>query len=138
MEATMPQFETFGRDLSAANSTPSVTVLRRGAFSINRAAYTALGAPRSVQFLYDVSESIIGIQATDPSSDTAHRVRPTTAHGPVLVSAMAFLRFHQLGLVAATRWAAFLDDGVLCVDLKTRGIPVTSNRADTGRLGRGE
>jgi hypothetical protein len=130
----MPHFETFRRGGSATAEPPHVTVLKRGALSINRAAFQALGSPTFVDLLYDAQESIIGLRTAQRESETAQRVRPTSGRGPVLISAMAFVKFHRLDVSVTKRWPAYLDGGVLCIDLRTDGVPVTSNRAATGRV----
>jgi hypothetical protein len=133
----VPNFETFRRSLVPLRSEPSVTIQKRGAVSLNLSAYTALGSPDSVELLFDAALQIVGLRPVDPKADSAYRVRPGSGvGGPFLVSAATFLRFHDIAVEASTRWPAALDGDVLCVDLTAPGVPVTSNRANTGRSAR--
>ena len=126
----MANFETFRRSLVPLRSKPAVTIHVRGTVSLNASAVAALGSPAAVELLYDKVLRIVGFRATDPKKDTAHALRPTAdGTGPSVVSALTFLRFHDLQPAVSRRWEAYLDDGVLCVDLRLPGVPVTSNRA---------
>ena len=129
----MPNFETFHRAQSAWSAAPTVTIQRRHMVSLNASAFRAIGSPDSVELLYDPNARIVGLRGVASSHDTAHPVRSASpTAGPYLISATAFLRFHQLDLEVSTRWAAYLEDGILCADLSSPGTPVTSNRARTG------
>src|ERR1700744_887463 len=92
----MRRVEAYRRGDRATPETPYVTLLKRGALSLSRSAYRALGSPEFVDLLFDAPELIIGLRAAEPDADTAQRVRPTSAHGPVHVSAMAFVKYHRL------------------------------------------
>jgi hypothetical protein len=130
----MPNFETFHRAELAWSVDPFVTIQRRRMISLNAAAYRAIDSPDSVELLFDPGARIVGLRPVNRARDTAHHVRPTSpTSGPYLISATAFLRFHQLEVGLSTRWPAYVEDAVLCVDLNFPGAPVTSNRARTGR-----
>jgi hypothetical protein len=130
----MPNFETFRRALIPLKSDPFVTIQKRGTLSLNLSAYSAIGSPDSVELLYDPALRIVGLRPVDPKLDTAYRVRVTTGgSGPFLISATTFLRFHEIASSVSMRWPVYVDAGVLCLDLKKPGVPVTSNRAKTGR-----
>ena len=46
---------------------------------------------------------------------------------------MAFSHFYELDTTLTRRWPAYVEDGVLCIDLaNSAGVPVTSNRAARG------
>jgi hypothetical protein len=95
-----------------------VTLQKRGAISLNASAHRALGAPPSVELLYDRVQRIIGLRPVDPGVPNAYPVRPaTTASGPFVVSAMAFTRYYEIDTTVTRRWEAYVEDGVLCVDL---------------------
>ena len=116
----MPNFESFHKGLVPRRSTPFVTLQKRGAISLNRAAHEALGEPKAVELLYDRSAQIIGLRPVDVTAENAYAVRPaTTAAGPYLVSAMAFTRFYAIDTTVTRRRPAFVEDGVLCIDLTT-------------------
>jgi hypothetical protein len=130
----MPNFETFHRIELAWSNEPLVTIQRRHLISLNASAYRAIASPDSVELLYDSQARIVGLRPAESARDTAHPVRRSSpTAGPYLISATAFLRFHQLDVKVSTRWPAYVDNGVLCVDLATPGTAVTSNRARTER-----
>ena len=126
----MPNFESFNRRMVPLRSVPHVTIQKRGAFSLNRSAYEALGAPDAVELLYDRDERIIGLRAAPATDADASHVRASSrsASGPWMVSAMAFTKFYDIDTSVTRRHEAYLDDDVLCVDLRKDGEPVTSNR----------
>ena len=114
----MPNFESFHKGLVPQRSQPLVTLQKRGAISLNRAAYQALGEPKAVELLYDRDASIIGLRPADITIENAYAVRPaTTAAGPYLVSAMAFTRFYAIDTGITRRRPAYVENGVLCIDL---------------------
>lgn len=109
---------------------PHVTIQKRGTLSLNRSAFDALGAPDAVELLYDRDARIVGLRAAPVTSDDASLVRATSkvGRGPWVVSAMAFTKFYEIDISTTLRHEAYLEDGVLCVDLRRSGVPVTSNR----------
>lgn len=127
----MPNFESFSRGLVPLKSDPTLTIHKRGLLSLNRSAFDALGSPDAVELLYDRQAAIVGLRTTSGSAGDAVYVRPATrsASGPWVVSAMAFVRYYEIDTEVSRRWAAYLDDGVLCVDLTGPAESVSSNRA---------
>lgn len=127
----MPNFESFNRRMVPLKSVPHVTIQKRGTLSLNRSAYVALESPDAVELLYDRDERVIGLRPVPASDKDASHVRASAPsdRGPWVVSAMAFTKFYDIDTSTTMRWEAYLDDGVLCVDLRTEGVPVTSNRA---------
>jgi hypothetical protein len=127
----MPNFESFSKRLVPPKATPLVTIQKRGAMSLNRAAWNAIDAPKAVELLYDRTSQIIGLRPIEPDADNAYPVRPATSTaGPYVISAMAFSRYYELDTTESRRWPAYVQDGVLCIDLRnSTGVPVTSNRA---------
>jgi hypothetical protein len=127
----MAQFERFSHDQVALKRDPWVTIQKRGTVSLNRSAYVALGSPSAAELLYDTESQIVGLRECDPHDrDAVHFRSPTGKDaGPFLLSAMAYLRFYGIAVVGSRRWLAYLEDGVLCVDLRAPSLPVTSNRA---------
>jgi hypothetical protein len=121
----MHDFQTFHRSLARHRGEPLVTIQRRGAISLNAAAFAALGSPGGIELLYDVDKRIIGLRAADPRLPHAHIVRASTksAGGPFVISATAFLHYYDVDRSVAKRWVGFLEDDVLCIDLKTDGVP---------------
>ena len=130
------QFETFRRELVRQRAEPLITIQRRGAISLNASAYAALGAPAGIELLYDPDKRRIGLRAVDPRQPHSHLVRSSTRSpaGPFVVSASAFLNFYDVDTSVALRWPAHLEDGVLCIDLRTDGMPaIARGRATNAR-----
>ena len=61
----------------------------------------------------------------------AYHVRASTPSpsGPWIISAIAFTKYYDIDTTRSRRWAAQLRDEILCVDLTTPSVAVTSNRA---------
>lgn len=131
----MPKFETFTKHLVPLKRDPHVTIQRRGTMSLNKSAHVALGSPDAVELLYDCADRIVGLRPVDPRADHAYMVRPSTnaVSGPFAISAMAFTKFYDIDTTQSLRWAAYVDDGVLCINLNETATPVTSNRARSSR-----
>jgi hypothetical protein len=127
----MAQFDRFSHDRVGLKREPWVTIQKRGTISLNRSAYEMVGSPVAVELLYDAESQIVGMRGCDPRDRDAMRVRSPTGKdtGPFVVSAMAYLRFYEIRVDNSRRWLAYLEDQVLCVDLRTPSLPVTSNRA---------
>ncbi len=79
---------------------PWVTIQKRGTLSLNRAAYVMLGSPGAVELLYDTEDQIVGLRECDPRDrDAVHFRSPTGKDsGPIVLSAMAYLRFHEISV----------------------------------------
>lgn len=131
----MPQFETFTKRMIPLKRDPHITIQKRGTMSLNKSAYVALGSPDAVELLYDTGERIVGLRPADSLAEHAHTVRASTTSGSgtFAISAMAFTKFYDIDTTRSLRWAAYLDDGVLCINLNDPATPVTSNRARKSR-----
>lgn len=130
----MTGFETFTRRLIPMAKEPRITIQKRGAISLNISAYAALGSPGAVELLFDREKRIVGLRAVAPTCPHAYPVRSASGNGsgPFVVSALAFIRYFGLVSDTSLRWDAYLDSDVLCADLGTPGVTVTSNRARPG------
>ena len=132
--ASMPNFQTFSRSMLPLRAEPQITILRRGTISLNKSAHMALGSPAAVELLYDVDEQIIGLRPVDPRAKDAYVIREPTSggKGPFVITAMAFTKFYGIDTSQSLRRIGFLDDGILCTNLRDAATPVTSNRARNG------
>lgn len=117
----MANFERFSRSMLPLHTAPCVTIQKRGSMSLNRSAFEALGAPGSVELLYDRDAAIIGLRPVTTHAENAYHVRGAARAdgGPWLISAMAFVKFYDIDTSVTRRWAATVEDGVLCVDLNS-------------------
>ena len=127
----MANFESFSRRMLTSSSGPHITIHKRGTLSLNRPAYEAIGSPGSVEMLFDRAARVIGLRAVAHHVDNAYHVRASTPSpsGPWIISAVAFTKYYGIDTSRSMRWEAYLDDAILCADLGTPGLPVTSNRA---------
>ena len=127
----MANFESFSRRMLTPKSEPYVTMQKRGTLSLNRTAYDAIGRPGSLELLYDREAQLIGLRPVSHDLPNAYHVRTATPspNGPWVISATAFTKYYGIDTSRSVRWPAYLDGGILCVDLSTPGSPVTSNRA---------
>jgi len=123
-------FETFKRQRAPVTDEPAITIQKRGAISLNAAAYGLLGSPDHVELLYDRAERLIGIRKVDSTVPHAYVVRPLGKSGTThLVSGSAFMAWYGIELDAARRWIARIQDETLILDLKEEGVAVTGNRS---------
>lgn len=128
-------FEVFEKGSAPTTSVPTVTIQKRGLFSLNDAAYKLLGEPDHVAFLYDADEQLIALKPTEETDLNGYPARRQTpanrgkkSSGPVLLAGSMFTRFIGMDTSEARRWTPELRDGMLIVDRKTEGALVISNR----------
>lgn len=132
-------FEVFKKSSAPVSTVPSVTIQKRGLISLNRAAYELIGSPEAVELLWDFDRRVIGLRATDLANPDAYPARPQSAQsnrGPILVAGSLFTRYIGLDTTEAKRWVPQVEDGILTLDLKVEGQPVSSNRRGTGESAR--
>jgi hypothetical protein len=128
-------FETFKKNRMPAKGEPAITIQRRGALSLNTAAFEAIGSPDYIELLYDRDERLIGIKGSDEDTPHAYMVRGTGKNEATrVVSGKAFLTYYDIPRDVARRWIAEERDDMLVIDLKQPGTEVTghSSRAHQG------
>jgi hypothetical protein len=128
-------FETFQKNRMPSKGQPAVTLQKRGALSLNNAAFEAIGSPSFVELLYDREEQLIGIRRSDEETPHAYAVRGTGINQATrVVSGKAFLNYYDIPRDVARRWIAEERDGMLVIDLKQPGTEVSghSSRAHDG------
>lgn len=121
-------FETFEKNRMPSKEQPAVTIQKRGALSLNNAAYEYIGAPSFVELLYDREERLIGIRQSDADTPHAYAVRGTGKNQATrVVSGRAFLAYYEIPRGVARRWIAEKRDGMLVIDLKQPGTEVSGH-----------
>lgn len=121
-------FETFKRNRMPSTGKPAVTIQKRGALSLNTAAYEALGCPKHVALLYDRDEQLIGMRRVNATTPHAYVVRGVGNNQAThVVSGKAFLSYYGIPREVARRWTAQIEDDLLVVDLKQPGFEVTGH-----------
>ena len=123
-------FEVFKKQRVSPSDDPAVTIQKRGAISLNKAAYLALESPEALELLYDRESKLLGLRKADPKSEDAYPVRPLgRSDSTWLVSGKAFASYYGIETDVARRRMALLEDGILVLDLKEPGKETSSNRS---------
>ncbi|MDQ1181864.1 hypothetical protein [Rhodococcus sp. SORGH_AS_0301] len=124
-------FEVFNKRNAPLGKSPSVTIQKRGIFSMNRAAHALIENSDTIELLYDKDEQIIGFRPAEDSTLHGYPVRPQSnakSTGPVLVAGFAFTQYYGIDTTVSMRYSPRLVDGILCIDLKDGGQPIVGNR----------
>jgi hypothetical protein len=129
-------FEVFQKGSAPIAGVPSVTIQKRGHFSLNDAASKLLNDPDAVQFLWDADARLIALKPVPPEDPNAYpareqvprKARPGGRRGPTLIAGTMFTKFIQLDTTQARRWVPTVSDGMLIIDLKQEGQVVVANR----------
>lgn len=126
----MPNFQVFDKRAVPSSVEPMVTLQRSGPISLNRAAYQAIGEPSHLELLYDPDERVIGFRAAKEKPPHAYpvRVQGHATHS-YLVAGLAFVKYFDILPKVSVRYVAQMYGDVLGVDLKQKGLEVTSNRS---------
>jgi len=122
-------FEVFDKRMAPLAKAPSVTIQKKGIFSINRAAHNLIGAPDTVELLFDREAKIIAMKPSDEPH--AYAIRPQTASGTgqVILSASAFTQYYNIDTEVSRRYKPYEQDGMLCIDLQGPSVEVIGNRS---------
>ena len=129
----MANFEVFDRRSRPVSHQPTVTLQKRGNFSLNRAAFNALGDPEAVELLYDRTERLIGMRSASLNNRLAYPVRKQQNAASYLIAGNAFNQFYGIETGSTRRWNAVMSDDILVVDLKQQAQVVVSNRDKSQR-----
>lgn len=127
-------FKVFEKGSAPAPTIPTVTIQKRGMFSLNEAAFSSIDEPEAVQFLWDEENRLIAIQAAkleDPNAYPTRRQGPVNApqkRGIVLIAGTMFTKFIGIDTSIAKRWVPERDGNMLIVDLNKPSQTVASNR----------
>jgi hypothetical protein len=123
-------FEVFDKKSATSSKTPMVTIQKDGPFSLNKAAYDAMGAPEYVELLYDRAEKLIGFRPASPDSPRAYEVKAQGKNSTgKQIPGRAFANFYDLDVAVARRYRVEMRDGILVLDLKGDSVVVTGPRA---------
>lgn len=124
-------FEVFDKRQSPLAKAPTITIQRRGLMSMNRAAFNLIGAPSTVELLYDRDAHVVGIRPASEDVPHAYSVRfqGDKETGPVVIAGTAFCQFYDIDTETSRRWTPSVSGGILCIDLTQPGTTVVGNRA---------
>ncbi|HEY1834907.1 MAG TPA: hypothetical protein VGG08_10745 [Solirubrobacteraceae bacterium] len=121
-------FETFMRQRARATDDPAVSIQKRGTFSLNGAAYEALGSPEAIELLYDRDRKLVAMRAVDPAAESAYPLRALGKGRTWLASGKAFMNYYGLAVDHARRWVAQVEDGMLILNMNEEGTDVSLGR----------
>lgn len=122
-------WETFKRQRLTPSIEPSVTIQKKGVFSLNRAAYDALGKPDAVELLYDRETRLIGMRKVGKTVAHSYKVRAFGSSGMSwLVSGTAFTNYYEIAVPEPVRCVARAEDGMLVIDLNEDGVVVSPRK----------
>ena len=133
-------FVVFEKGSAPIKTVPSITIQRRGLFSINRAAWEMIGNAEAVELLWDAENRVIGIRPTEVANVNAYPVRPQATpsakagRGPMVIAGNLFTKFIELNTEEAHRWIPYMDGNVMCIDLKVPGGAVSRNRRSRAEI----
>lgn len=123
-------FEVFNKRAAMSSKIPMVTIQKDGEFSMNKAAFDAIGEPEAVELLYDSEEELIAFRPAPAEKPLAFPVKPQGRNSPGRqVAGKAFARYYELDVSVARRYSVRVQDGMLVVDLKSDSAVVTGPRA---------
>jgi hypothetical protein len=109
-------FEIYQRQRTPASQEPTVTVQKRGTFSMNAAAYAALGAPEALELLFDREANVLGLRGVDASVPHAYPLR-AIGKSTWVFSGKAFAQYYGIDVAKSRRYKAILDGDLLVADL---------------------
>lgn len=121
-------FEVFDRRMAPLAKAPSVTIQKKGIFSINRAAHQLIGAPDTVELLFDKEASIIAMRPSEEPHAYAVRPQTNSGTGQMILSASAFTQYYDIDTDVSRRYKPYAQDGMLCIDLRGPSVEVVGNR----------
>lgn len=124
-------FELFDKRQAPLAKSPSITIQRRGLFSLNRAAHQLMGEPRQVELLFDRRARIIALRPAEVDSPHAYPVRTQSSknnRGTLMIAGTAFTAFYGIDTTASRRWVPHFEDGMLQIDLSGPSTEIIGNR----------
>lgn len=100
---------------------PRVMLNAGRAFRLNKMALDMIGNPKAVQFLFDVGQSRIGIQAVDPEASHSFLVTKETAGQCSSIRGAMFCNYYGIKPEHTIEFQSVRvdDENTLILDLKT-------------------
>jgi hypothetical protein len=122
-------FEVFDKRNAPLAKSPSITIQKRGIFSINKTAHKMIGEADTVELLYDKENQIIGLRPARMSPH-AYAIRSQTNRdgGQAILSGSAFTQYYGIDTSVSRRWEPRMDGDILCIDLTGPSTEVHGNR----------
>jgi len=122
-------FKVFEKASAPAKSVPTITVQKRGLFSLSRPVFERLGNPEAIELLWDEDRKAIALRPASITAPNAYSPRESTpGKGPLILAGSAFTQYIDLDTTQARRWVAKFEDGMAVIDTTEEPQIVTSNR----------
>lgn len=125
------KMQKWDRAAAPRTAAPLVTIQKDGLFSLNEAAFKAMGEPERVEIFYDPNESIIAFAPTIDSNLSGYPLRRQATGATWLISGQKFTRHYSIDTAVARRYQVDVDDKILFVDLQGPSTLATSGPART-------
>jgi hypothetical protein len=122
-------FEVFNRRSAPLAKAPSLTIQKRGTFSMNKAAHRMINEPESVELLFDRDSQIVAIRPSNEAHAYTLRTQGKSDTGQVVLSGAAFTKYYDIDTSVSRRFKPYEQEGMLCVDLRGESSEVVGNRA---------
>ncbi len=122
-------FEVFDKRMAPLAKAPSVTIQKRGIFSINQAGHKLIGEATSVELLFDKERGIIALRPSDEPHAYGIRQQSARDSGQVILSATAFTQYYDIDTTVSRRYKPYTEGELLCIDLNGPSAEVRGNRA---------
>lgn len=111
-------FEEFTlRNTPISNKVMRVSLHKKGNFSLNKAAYEALGSPQAVTLLFDREKKVVGFKPVEPEVRHAYRVRSQNNSQSYLIGAISFCKYYDIDASKTRMFEPELSDGLLVLEL---------------------
>ncbi|MCP3425136.1 hypothetical protein NBM05_03615 [Rothia sp. AR01] len=123
-------FEVFGQRRIPMKGAPSVTIQKRGVISINAAAHSLIDTAEVVEVLFDPDRQVVAFREAEVSP-CSYRLRISPSSGQAQMAAVSFLRHYRIEHETSRRYEPFIEDGMLCVNLRSASVEVHGNRSQT-------
>lgn len=124
----IPNFEVFHRPKPTPDDTPTVTI-SPAAMTLNKAAVELLGNPERVELLFDRDHHVMGVRPSTREDNRSSFKASPTPNGGAKVAHRSFVTHYKISAAPARRWPAYLDGGVLCVNLNGDSTFIARNGA---------
>ncbi len=131
------KMERWDRKSAPRTTTAFVTIQKDGLFSLNEAAFKAMGEPEMVDIFYDREQSIVAFAPIDESNATGYPPRKQPTGATWYVAGQMFTRHHGIDTTIARRYPVEVEDNILFINLKGPSAIATGVRgrkANTGEV----
>lgn len=130
--------QRWDRNAAPRSGSPLVTIQKDGLFSLNEAAFKAMGEPARVEVYFDPGEAIIAFAPTAENNPAGYPPRKQPTGATWYIAGQKFTRHHDIDTTIARRYPVDVEDKVLFVNLKGPSTVATGVRAGAGKRSEAE